>query len=88
MSRNIEQEGIEIIIPYSTGNPNGKGYGVDNNKEAFIIFRIYVDKESLVGPALFDVIWDRAILFTKKNNRGNASSNDIIIKIGSTETRL
>jgi hypothetical protein len=58
-----------IVVPYSTGNPSGKAYGVDNNKDAFIAFRIYVDKETLVGPALFDVIWDRAILFTKKNKQ-------------------
>ncbi len=47
-----------------------------------------VDKETLVGPALFEVIWDRAILFTKKDNRENATFKDIIIKIGSMETRV
>jgi hypothetical protein len=55
-----------IVVPYSTGNPSGKAYGVDNNKDVFVAFRIYVDKDTLVGPALFDIIWDRAILFTKK----------------------
>ncbi|MCZ8521893.1 hypothetical protein [Paenibacillus caseinilyticus] len=88
MSRKISQEEIEIIVPYSTGNPNGKAFGVDNNQESYLIFRIYVDQETLVGPALFDVIWDHAILFTKKANRVKAASNDIIIKVGSTETRL
>ncbi|GAA3316825.1 hypothetical protein GCM10020331_013990 [Ectobacillus funiculus] len=53
MSREIDEEGIEIIVPYSTGNPNGKAYGVDNNQDAFVIFRVYVDKEALVSPALF-----------------------------------
>lgn len=88
MSRKVDEEGIEIIVPYSTGNPNGKAYGVDNNKDASIIFRVYVDKETLVGPALFEVIWDRAILFTKKNHREDVSSKEIIIKIGSMETRV
>jgi hypothetical protein len=89
MSRKVSEEGIEIIVPYSTGNPNGKAYGVDNNKDASIIFRVYVDKETLVGPALFDVIWDRAILFTKKNSREKkVTLKDITIKIGSMEIKL
>lgn len=54
-----------VIIPYSTGNPLGKAYGVDNNQDAFITFRVYVDKIAMVGPYIYDVIWDRAILFTK-----------------------
>ncbi len=66
MARKVDEDSL-ITIPYSTGNPSGKAYGVDNNKEAFIGFRLYIDQEALVGPALFDVIWDRAILFTKKN---------------------
>jgi hypothetical protein len=61
-SRN--EDGESITIPYSTGNPNGKAYGIDNNKDAFIGYRLYVDKEALIGPAHMDVIWDRAILFT------------------------
>ncbi|MEC9489054.1 MAG: hypothetical protein UMV23_06220 [Halanaerobium sp.] len=65
MARKSAEDNV-IIIPYSTGNPLGKAYGVDNNKDAFIGFRIYVDKTALVGPAYFAVIWDRAILFTKK----------------------
>lgn len=64
-------DGEGVVVPYSTGNPCGKAYGVDNNKDAFIAFRIYVDKEALVGPALFDVIWDRAILFTKKSKQND-----------------
>lgn len=59
-------EGNVVIIPYSTGNPNGKAYGVDNNQDVFITFRAYVDKVALVGPYIYDVVWDRAILFTKK----------------------
>ena len=55
-----------VIIPYSTGNPLGKAYGVDNNKDARIVFRVYLDKIAMVGPYIFDIIWDGAILFTKK----------------------
>ena len=54
-----------VIVPYSTGNPFGKAFGVDNNKDAFIAFRAYIDVNTQVGPSLFELIWDRAILFTK-----------------------
>ena len=63
------EEGNEIIIPYSTGNPAGTAYGVDNNKDAYIGFRVYVNKETEVGPALFDIVWDHAILFSKKKKQ-------------------
>lgn len=67
MSRKADENNV-VIIPYSTGNPLGKAYGVDNNKDARIIFRVYLDKIAMVGPYIFDVIWDRAILFKKKKN--------------------
>jgi len=54
-----------VVVPYSTGNPSGKAFGVDNNKDAFIAFRAYIDVNTQVGPSLFELIWDRAILFTK-----------------------
>jgi hypothetical protein len=54
-----------VIVPYSTGNPFGKAFGVDNSKDAFIAFRAYIDVNTQVGPSLFELIWDRAILFTK-----------------------
>jgi hypothetical protein len=63
------KEGNEVIIPYSTGNPEGSAYGVDNNEEAYIGFRIYVNQETKVAPALFDIIWGQAILFTKKGKK-------------------
>ncbi len=62
-------EGNEVIIPYSTGNPAGSAYGVDNNQDAYIGFRIYQNKETKVAPALFDIIWSHAILFTKKKKQ-------------------
>ncbi|WP_257675108.1 hypothetical protein [Clostridium felsineum] len=57
------------IIPYSTGNPKGSCYGVNNYQEAFIGFRLYLNQETLVGPAPYNVIWDQAILFRKKKDQ-------------------
>ncbi|EKQ57714.1 MULTISPECIES: hypothetical protein [unclassified Clostridium] len=69
------KEGNEVIIPYSTGNPQGSAYGVDNNEEAFIITRTYVNQETKVASAHFDVIWDHAILFRKKKKYGHDLNN-------------
>jgi hypothetical protein len=91
-----KEDGDSILVPYSSGNTDGKAYGVDNHKDAFNGYRLYVDKEALIGPAHMDVIWDRAILFTKKkgtetlkgkNERKNQSLN-ISVKIGSNERAL
>ncbi|MDW8803016.1 hypothetical protein P8V03_17915 [Clostridium sp. A1-XYC3] len=68
MARKIE-EGNEVIIPYSTGNPKGSAYGVDNNEDAYLGFRIYANPETNVAPAIFDTIWSRAILFRKKKKQ-------------------
>lgn len=65
MARKADEDNV-VIIPYSTGNPLGKAYGVDNNQDVRIVFRVYLDKIAMVGPYVFDIIWDRAILFTKK----------------------
>lgn len=65
MARRIT-EGNEIIIPYSTGNPKGSAYGVDNNQKVFLVIRMYVNQETKVASAPFDIIWGHAILFTKK----------------------
>ncbi|WP_018247758.1 hypothetical protein [Orenia marismortui] len=65
MARKCKEDN-EVIIPYSTGNPQGSAYGVDNNEDAFIIIRVYVNQETKVAPAHFDIIWGRAILFSKK----------------------
>lgn len=65
MARKADEDDV-VIIPYSTGNPLGKAYGVDNNQDARIVFRVYLDKTAMVGPYIFDIIWDRVILFTKK----------------------
>lgn len=65
MARKADDENA-VIIPYSTRNPYGKAYGVDNNQDARIVFRVYLDQIAMVGPYIFDVIWDHAILFTKR----------------------
>ena len=61
-------EGNVVIIPYRTGNPLGKAYGVDNNQDALITFRVYLDKIAMVGPYIFDIIWDRVIFLQKRKN--------------------
>lgn len=66
MARKADEDNV-VIIPYSTGNPLGKAYGVDNNQDVRIVFRVYLDQIAMVGPYIFDIIWDRAILFTKKH---------------------
>lgn len=65
MARDSE-EGTEVIIPYSTGNPHGSAFGVDNNQNIFIAFRAYVNQTTKVASPLYDIIWSHAILFTKK----------------------
>lgn len=97
MARKVDEDRV-VVIPYSEGNPLGSAYGVDNNEDAYIGFRIYQDKETKVGPALYDVIWDRVILFTKKKEprRNDIKEKDskkdrsshIFIKVGSMETVL
>jgi hypothetical protein len=59
-------EGNEVIIPYITGNPKGSAYGVDNNQDAFVLVRAYVNQETKVSSNPPDIIWGHAILFTKK----------------------
>ncbi|MDD3174387.1 MAG: hypothetical protein PHF63_12150, partial [Herbinix sp.] len=65
MARMADEDNV-VIIPFSTGNPLGKAYGVDNNQDVRIVYRVYLDQIAMVGPYIFDIIWDRAILFRKK----------------------
>ena len=60
-----EMDEHTAIIPYSTGNEQGKFYGVDNDTSAFILFRIYLD-ESGVGADYYELVNDRVIVFHKK----------------------
>lgn len=56
----------EIVIPYSTGNPKGSAYGVDNNHKLFLVIRMYLNQKTKVASTPFDIIWGHAVLFTKK----------------------
>ena len=53
------------IIPYSTGNENGRFYGVDNDKTVFVLFRLYLD-ETGRGASYYELVNDRVIVFHKK----------------------
>lgn len=55
-------------IPYSTGNPKGSAYGVDNNQKVFLVIRMYLNRETKVASAPFDIIWGHAILLQKRRN--------------------
>ena len=54
------------IIPYATGNEQGRYYGVDNGSPVFILFRVYLD-ETGVGADYFELVYDRVIVFHKKS---------------------
>lgn len=53
------------ILPYSTGNTQGKYYGLDNGNPMLLAFRAYLD-ENNVGTSYYELIYDRAIVFHKK----------------------
>lgn len=54
------------IIQYSTGNENGKYYGVDNGATLLLAYRAYVEKTTGVGPTYNEIVYDRAIVFHKR----------------------
>ena len=56
-----------VEIPYSTGNEQGKFYGVDNNSPVFVLFRIYLD-ETGVGASYYELVNDRVMVFHKKQS--------------------
>lgn len=60
-----EMDEHTAIIPYSTGNEQGKYYGVDNENTVFVLFRIYLD-ETGVGASYYELVNDRVIVFHKK----------------------
>ena len=60
-----EMDEYTAVIPYSTGNEQGKFYGVDNGSTVFVLFRIYLD-ETGRGADYYELINDRAIVFHKK----------------------
>lgn len=54
------------LIPYSTGNPDGRFYGVDNGSTLLLAYRAYVEPATGVGPSYYEILYDRAIVFHKK----------------------
>lgn len=60
-----EMDEYTATIPYSTGNEQGRFYGVDNDNPAFVLFRIYMD-ETGVGASYYELVNDRVIVFHKK----------------------
>jgi hypothetical protein len=47
---------MNITIPYSTDNPKGSAYGVDNNQKLFLVVRMYLNRKTKVASAPFDII--------------------------------
>ena len=53
------------IIPYSTGNEQGKFFGVDNGNPVLVAFRSYLE-DTGAGASYYEVVYDRVIVFHKK----------------------
>lgn len=60
------RDAYTAVIPYSTDNPNGKFYGVDNGSQLILAYRAYVEPSTGVGPSYYEIVYDRAIVFRKK----------------------
>lgn len=60
-----ELDAHTAVIPFSTGNPQGKYYGVDNDRPVFVLFRLYLD-ETGIGASYYELINDRVIVFHRK----------------------
>lgn len=54
------------VIPYSTGNEQGKYYGADDGALLLLAYRAYVEPATGVGPSYYEIVYDRAIVFHKK----------------------
>jgi hypothetical protein len=66
MARSLSYPGENcVIVPYSTGNPNGTAYGIDNNQDVFPAFRAYVERATGIGASYYEIQYDRAIIFHK-----------------------
>jgi hypothetical protein len=64
LARTAEDD-YTAVIPYSTGNEQGKYYGVDNGNPVVMAFRAYLDQTG-TGASYYEVIYDRTIVFHKK----------------------
>ncbi len=65
MARTELDEHTEVI-PYSTGNEQGKYYGADNGGSFLLAYRAYLEPSTGVGPSYYEIVYDRAIVFHKK----------------------
>ena len=53
------------LIPYSTGNEQGKFYGADNGNILLVAFRSYLE-DTGTGASYYEVVYDRVMVFHKK----------------------
>ena len=60
-----ELDDYTALIEYSTGNEKGQYYGVDNGAPVLMAFRAYLDGTG-TGASYYEVIYDRTIVFHKK----------------------
>lgn len=58
-------EPYSAIVPKSTGNQDGKYYGLDDGANMLIAFRAYIEEATGVGPDTNEIVYDRAIVFHK-----------------------
>ena len=58
-------EPYSAIVPKSTGNEDGKYYGLDDGANMLIAFRAYIEEATGVGPDYNEIVYDRAIVFHK-----------------------
>lgn len=64
------------VIPYSTGNEQGKYYGVDNGNPVLVAFRSYLE-DTGAGASYYEVVYDRVIVFHKKQDAGSSGKGSV-----------
>jgi len=52
---------------YRVPGPGLKAHGIELDQPIFIIFRVYCEPATKVGPAKSEILWDRAIKFSPKS---------------------
>ncbi len=57
---NPDNNPTTAVVPWGK-----KAYGVELNKEVWIAFRAYLNKKTKVGPDWFEMLYDKAIKFSK-----------------------
>jgi hypothetical protein len=51
---------------YSVPGPGLKAHGIELDQPTAIVFRVYLEKATKVGPAKSEILWDRAIKFSPR----------------------